>query len=270
MRIRSIKPEFWRDAKIASLKNKLAGYFFIALWNIADDEGKFEMDPKGLSLQAPIFRTKDILTYISELSHCGLIMVSECSQWGLITNWNHQKIDRPRLPKVKKEEIQWVTGTNSTKGIESSSNVRRKDRIGKDRIYIEPASKVSFATGCDDASNEEKTKSSWLVELWNEHCGPLPKVIKETPSRRKRINSRLAAEPDRDKWLLCIKKIVASDFCCGKSEQKNGSKPWVANFDWLIRSDDTIIKVLEGLYDNKINKKPTTLVRVVADDGWPK
>ena len=42
-RIRSIKPEFWRDEKIATLKNKLAGFFFIGLWNVADDEGKFRL-----------------------------------------------------------------------------------------------------------------------------------------------------------------------------------------------------------------------------------
>lgn len=122
-----------------------------------------------------------------------------------------------------------------------------KNRIDKNRI--EHISKTDF--DITDVVDKEKTKNSWLVDLWNEHCESLPKVTKETPSRRKRINSRLAAEPDREKWLLAIKKIAASDFCCGKSGTKEGIRPWVANFDWLIRSDDTIVKVLEGLYDNK-------------------
>lgn len=122
-RIRSIKPEFWRDEKIATLKNKLAGYFFIALWNIADDEGKFIWNSKSLSLECPIFRSKEVVTYLSELSEKGLIQKSTCSGWGLITNWHHQKIDKPKVPKVKREEIQWLTQGNSSISRDSSRGV---------------------------------------------------------------------------------------------------------------------------------------------------
>lgn len=132
-RIRSIKPEFWRDDKIADLPNQLAALFFIGLWNFADDEGKFQNNPRALSLQMPIFRTKDILVYLRDLSQAGLIQFSECSQWVLITNWRHQKIDKPILPKVKKEDIQWLAPGHSTNGRDSSPRTRRKDRIGSDR-----------------------------------------------------------------------------------------------------------------------------------------
>lgn len=133
-RIRSIKPQFWRDDKIATLKNKLAGYFFIGLWSVADDEGKFKWNPKSIALELPIFRTKEVVTYLSELSQKGLIQKSECSQWGLITNWKHQKISKPQVPDVKIDEIQWVTESHSENGLERSRNIPRKDRIGKDRI----------------------------------------------------------------------------------------------------------------------------------------
>ena len=134
-RIRSIKPQFWRDEKIATLKNKLAGYFFIGLWTCADDQGKFEWNPKALSLELPIFRSKEVVTYLSELSQRGLIMKSECSQWGLITNWNHQKISHPQVPKVLNETIQWVTNVKTRNAPERSLNVPKKSSlIGKDRI----------------------------------------------------------------------------------------------------------------------------------------
>lgn len=132
-RIRTVKPEFWSDEKVAQLSEGCMA-FFIGLWNFCDDEGKCENNARQLSLRMPVFRTKDILTWLSRLSELGLIRFSHDSQWLLVTNWNHQKIDRPRLPKVKAAEIQWLPIPDSTKPRESSSNVRRKDRIGSDRI----------------------------------------------------------------------------------------------------------------------------------------
>lgn len=139
-RIRSIKPEFWRDEKIATLDNKLAGYFFIGLWNVADDEGKFALSAKSLSLQMPIFRSKEVVTYLSELTQKGLIRESECSQWGLVVNWNHQKIDKPKVPTIKVKDIQWLAIGVSTIARDKSKTPRRKDRIGSgsDRIGSDP------------------------------------------------------------------------------------------------------------------------------------
>jgi hypothetical protein len=54
--------------------------------------------------------------------------------WLRVTNWSHQKIDRPRVAKIKMSDITWVSEIDSSNDREASSNVRRKDRIGKDRI----------------------------------------------------------------------------------------------------------------------------------------
>jgi hypothetical protein len=58
-----------------------------------------------------------------------------------VENWQHQKIDKPRQPKVKKEDIEWNEtlrrehSPNCIRHIfEPSDSPRRKDRIGKDRI----------------------------------------------------------------------------------------------------------------------------------------
>ena len=44
----------------------------------------------------------------------------------------------------------------------------------------------------------------------------------------------------------CFKKVQASDFCKGENE-----RGWQADFDWLIKNDNNMVKVLEGKYDNK-------------------
>jgi hypothetical protein len=165
-RIRTIKPAFWSDAKIAELSYGCMA-FFIGLWNFCDDEGKCENDPRQLSLRMPVFRSKDILSWLRTLSELGLIQFSECSQWVLVTNWEHQRIDRPRPVIVKKESIQWLVKTNSTNDRESSSSVRRKDRIGKDRIGIgkdrilPPGVQAPAVAAVEKAAPKVSSAESW-------------------------------------------------------------------------------------------------------------
>ena len=75
-RIRSIKPEFWVDEKIAKLP-KATALFFIALWNFADDQGIITDDPRQLSLWIPIYRSQDVHKMLNALFEAGLDLVSE-------------------------------------------------------------------------------------------------------------------------------------------------------------------------------------------------
>lgn len=185
-RIRSIKPELWSDKKIAGLSHGCA-LFFIGMWNFCDDEGKCENDARQLSLRMPIFRSKDILTWLRTLSQTGLTQVSECSQWVLVTNWKHQKIDKPRLPNVKREDIQWLPIGHSTKPREKSTTVRRKDRIGKDRI----------GSGSDGlpAAQAPTTPPVNIVlnsEIWKSYCDAYFLRYNTEPVRNAKINGQVA------------------------------------------------------------------------------
>lgn len=85
-----------------------------------------------------------------------------------------------------------------------------------------------------------------LKNLWNDHCGSLPKIKALGKDRIKNCTSRWKENPDENYWLSVIKKIVASDFC-------NGEGGWVANFDWFMNAK-THLKVIEGNYDNRDKK----------------
>lgn len=89
-----------------------------------------------------------------------------------------------------------------------------------------------------------------LVEIWNEHCGKLPKVQRTNRSRDSKIAVRWK-EQSPDEWVGTVKKIAASDFCNGKS-----NTGWRATFDWLIKPE-TWLKVNEGKYDNNRGRKQT-------------
>lgn len=142
-RIRSIKPEFWKDGRIKRLTPACA-LFFIGLWNFCDDEGKTRTDSLELSLNLPLFRSQDIVKHMRSLAEAGLIRISRDAEWLLVESWDHQKIDKPRLPKISKSEIEWLeilrkdNSPNALRNLaEESANTSRKDRIGKDRMGVD-------------------------------------------------------------------------------------------------------------------------------------
>lgn len=51
-RIRSIKPEFWDDRKLARRTSRDARLLYIALWNMADEHGRLNGDPRWVRGQA--------------------------------------------------------------------------------------------------------------------------------------------------------------------------------------------------------------------------
>ncbi len=238
LRIRSIKPEFWRDEKIAKLKNKLAGYFFIGLWNVADDEGKFKLDPKSLALQLPIFRTKEVVIYLSELSQKGLIVKSECSQWGLIAKWHHQKISNPTVPYVKKEQIKWVTDIDSRSGIEHSVSPHPLLRIGEDRKGREGIGGTT-------------TPVENLLTIWQQHSGSLPKLLATnlTSNELVKIRERMEEAPDKEYWVSIVNKLASTPFFCGENDRK-----WKADFLWLIEPGNHV-KVMNREYSTPRKEK---------------
>lgn len=99
-RIRTIKPEFWEDEKIAALSYPCR-LFYIATWNIADDNGVFRANP--LMLKAKIFPFDDHLrldivkNWLDALTKARMIVPishENESYYVIRTFRSHQKIDR--------------------------------------------------------------------------------------------------------------------------------------------------------------------------------
>lgn len=109
MRIRSIKPEFWRSLDIAalSIEDRL---LFIGLWSYVDDNGvgvdrvpiiaaELFADDLSRDPRETLGRVSD---GIGRLSECGLVQqYSDGSRDYLaVTNWErHQRIDKPNKPR---------------------------------------------------------------------------------------------------------------------------------------------------------------------------
>ena len=107
-RIRSIKPEFWKDRKLARELDREQRLAYIALWNEADDEGRFEASTR--SLLGAIFPHDEDLdrewmeTLLRKLVETERVVLYEANgeRCGHLTKFKkHQRISHPgkgRLP----------------------------------------------------------------------------------------------------------------------------------------------------------------------------
>ena len=122
MRIRTIKPEFWRSEDIAalSIEDRL---LFIGLWSYVEDNGVGRDEPQ--LIQCDLYPL-DTFTEASVRTHGGLMRLS---QQGLITrfegpdgrrylqinSWDkHQKINRPSKPRFPQYNAENCTLTEAS------------------------------------------------------------------------------------------------------------------------------------------------------------
>lgn len=96
-----------------------------------------------------------------------------------------------------------------------------------------------------------------IVCDYNMICSRLSKVERLTESRKKHIRARLV-EHSREDLTTAFYKLNASDFACG-----NNDRGWEADFDWLMKNEENITKVLEGKYDNKISPIEKSFARAL-------
>lgn len=105
-RIRTIKPEFWRDELLAGISPE-AALLAIGLLNHCDDEGYFNANPKLVESDVFPLRTLSTTTTVllRELSGIGYIEVfsgSDGKTYGKVANFEkHQVINKKTSSKIK-------------------------------------------------------------------------------------------------------------------------------------------------------------------------
>lgn len=139
--------------------------------------------------------------------------------------------------------------TNDKRSI-NKRETNDKQTINKRELNGEERRKKKEEIKEDTRANKEQAHLKFspeeFIEVWNENCGPLPKVKRLSNARRTKIKARAREGPNLDEWRTCIRKIAGSSFCCGKSDSG-----WIATLTWLIKNDDNYDKVIEGQYDDR-------------------
>jgi hypothetical protein len=122
VRIRSIKPEFWKSERMAQLPRDVR-MLFIGLWNLADDFGRFRAHPSLVKGELFAYDDDaDVGAWLSELSKAGVVVLYTVNgqRYGFVRNFaEHQKIDRraasriPPPPGEKQEEPTTTCGAHA-------------------------------------------------------------------------------------------------------------------------------------------------------------
>lgn len=136
------------------------------------------------------------------------------------------------------------------------------------RTYPDGATDVSKGLGNQALSNQalsnqEKDYLEEFVQYWNsfalkvlgEMDYNLPQIIK-LGSREKNLKERFKDNYFKENYRFAINRILLSDFCMGKND-----RGWKADLEFFLRPD-TVIKIMEGKYDNKKGTE------IKLADGW--
>lgn len=100
MRIRQIKPDYWRDSRLHNTRGITADVreFYIGLWGIADDYGWLRLDVPEMASElyryrSPGRRQRDVAHWLELLAGIGRIHVADCLQHAVIPKLAaHQRI----------------------------------------------------------------------------------------------------------------------------------------------------------------------------------
>ncbi|MCI1868507.1 hypothetical protein [Bifidobacterium crudilactis] len=167
MRIRNIKPEFWRSDDIASL-DVFERLLFVGLWSYVDDNGvgRYHL----IDICADLFAQdlagdpRETLRRLSEglgvLAERGLIQMYEADggKYIYITNWErHQKVhnpNKPRYPRPSNDSQPMLFDSPETLGISTETlgtgSGGQRDRGTEGQSKNIPAKQVSRSPAYSD------------------------------------------------------------------------------------------------------------------------
>lgn len=193
-RIRTIKPTFWCDEKIATLPRAIRLTFLGLISAMADDQGRCRANPRLVCAAVyPLdedMTPAEITVHLDMLEESGLIQLYEVAgeRYLVIVNWaKHQKINRPTDSQLPAPPRRKPHGRLSEPSVSPHAVVEGSvvDSKGED---------VSASHEAGNGTASGKRLLTWPVEgsqLWTEKVGPI------TPAR---FGHALKPVVDRSGW----------------------------------------------------------------------
>jgi hypothetical protein len=251
MRIRSIKPEFWRSDDIASL-NWEARLFFIGLWSYVDDNG-VGID-RLASIAADLFSgdlERDppetfarVSRGLQELSEAGRISryAVDGKTYLEITNWaKHQRIDKPNKPRFPRSD---------------DASAIFRESVARVSEKVAPGTGEQRNRGTEEQGIKTPA-SSMLGDLFDEAWEHWPKKVE----RKKSLEQFKAAAKRIDPHELASKVALFGDaYAAYRTKQFTPAlSVWLGNDRWT----DEVPEYESG------KQTPTDRARQTASLGRP-
>lgn len=148
-------------------------------------------------------------------------------------------------------DIQNFIGRSSTEADRQrdyQSRIKNEKQISCKKSNMEsnriPTPEIEIEKEIEIETDTLQKKYNQIIDLYNDTCVSLPRVLKLSESRKKAIKARLR-QYTIDDFCTLFNMAETSSFLKGQNDRN-----WTADFDWLIH-DRNMAKVLEGKYANK-------------------
>lgn len=237
-RARNLKPSFFKNEQLVEL-DFWVRLLFAGLWTLADREGRLEDRPKKIKMELFPADDVDVNHGLQQLHDSGFILRYEAggSKYIQIVKFlEHQNPHVKEAPSIIPTPDEHSANTISTGPITPSLN---PDPESLDQLPTDVGS-VRHG-GPPDCPHEE------ILRLYHEILPTLPRVEVWNDTRRKLLRQRWRENPSLESWEGYFRHVAESRFLTGKAPPRNGSPPFVADLEWLIRPQN-FAKVVEGKY----------------------
>lgn len=173
-RIRTIKPEFWRDEDLSKISAE-AALLAIGLLNHADDEGFFSANTK--LIEADVFPLRElsgsVTGMVEELRSIGYIKVfsgSDGKRYGQVVNFEkHQVINKKSPSKIKD-----LCESDDDSGSPTVVLPTGKERKGKEQGTGSEEKPRKRSPSLDAEGAKSKTLTAYIAECKASAVKPIP------------------------------------------------------------------------------------------------
>lgn len=273
MRIRALKPGFFKNEELAELSpwHRLC---FQGLWCYADREGRMLDRPKRL--KAEIFPYDDLHMdmLLWDLQRAGLIVRYAIRGTPLIWIPTFGLHQHPRQDEAASELAPYVSGADRQGGPADSTVPATRPAEMIERATVPAIDTPPSLSSGDSATPARMGTGDWdlgtgdlgiaptapfraqdVLDLWNATTKPpIPRCRELTEERRRKIRSRIAKRPSLADWREAFEGIQSIAFYRGENDRQ-----WTADFDWAIKNDTVLAKVLERVRTSRPGERHVLL-----------
>ena len=195
-RIRTIKPDFWRNEPLSEVSPE-AALLAIGLLNHADDEGYFVAHPK--LVESDIFPLRELsstctvlLKELSDIGYIELFTGSDGKKYGLITKFTkHQVVNKPKPSEIKEFRTLQDEYCTSTVGVRGG--MEREREVEKEREREKEVEREGVAAGSQNDRKLPAVKAEKPTTIvWQAFKDAYHIRYGVEPIRNARVNGQLA------------------------------------------------------------------------------